>query len=158
MFPLKLVRSLVSGDNVTNNPLLLRIHHDDLDESDDNHCIATQSRTRIPLMLFAPTQELVKDTYRLASIARVIGMDLRPNPSLSHIIFSWPSPPPPCPPSSSSSTSSSSWGRPLHHHPRIHGHCRTTVFHCPSPLSPLLRFRTSDSLPVSPGVTSSWLS
>ncbi|XP_011099688.1 uncharacterized protein LOC105178045 [Sesamum indicum] len=110
MFPLKLVRSLVSGDNVTNNPLLLRIHHDDLDESDDNHCISTQSRARIPLMLFAPTQELVKDTYRLASIARVIGMDLRPNPSLSHIIFSWPSPPPPCPPSSSSSTSSSSWG------------------------------------------------
>ncbi|KAK4416637.1 hypothetical protein Salat_2489200 [Sesamum alatum] len=108
MFPLKLVRSLVSGDNVTNNPLLLRIHHDDLDETDDNHTISTQSRSRIPLMLFAPTQELVKDTYRLASIARVIGMDLRPNPSLSHIIFSWPSPPPP--PSSSSSASSSSWG------------------------------------------------
>ncbi|KAI3451609.1 hypothetical protein Pfo_008274 [Paulownia fortunei] len=111
MFPLKLVRSLVSGDDVTNNPLLLRIHHDNLDESDDNpssNSISAQSRNRIPLMLFIPTQELVKDTYRLASIARAIGMDLHPNPSLSHIIFSWPSPPS-CT-SSSSSISSSSWG------------------------------------------------
>lgn len=110
MFPLKLVRSLVSGDNVTNNPLLLRIHHDNLDESDDNHSISAQSRSRIPLMLFTPTQELVKDTYGLASIARAIGMDLHPNPSLSHIIFSWPPPVGPCASSSSSSTSSSSWG------------------------------------------------
>ncbi|GFP84140.1 hypothetical protein PHJA_000557700 [Phtheirospermum japonicum] len=62
-------------------------------------------------MLFIPTQELVRDTYRLASIARAIGMDFQPNPSLSHIIFSWPLPPPPpssCPSSSTSSSSSSS--------------------------------------------------
>ncbi|KAL2504690.1 hypothetical protein Adt_20311 [Abeliophyllum distichum] len=42
-------------------------------------------------MLFNPTQELVKDTYRLAKLATEIGMDLHPNSSLSHIIFSWPS-------------------------------------------------------------------
>ncbi|KAL6542474.1 hypothetical protein OROMI_024076 [Orobanche minor] len=98
MFPLKLLRSLVSGDDVTNNPLLLlHIHHD------DNPTIhSSNSRSRIPLMLFIPTQELVRDTYRLASIARAIGMDFHPNPSLSHIIFSWPSQP-----SSSSSSSSS---------------------------------------------------
>ncbi|KAL3630236.1 hypothetical protein CASFOL_023220 [Castilleja foliolosa] len=113
MFPLKLVRSLVSGDDVTNNPLLLRIHHDNLDENDDHHHHNNPnslSQTRIPLMLFIPTQELVRDTYRLASIARAIGMDFQPNPSLSHIIFSWPSPPPPssCPSSSTSSSSSSS--------------------------------------------------
>ncbi|PIN15483.1 hypothetical protein CDL12_11867 [Handroanthus impetiginosus] len=109
MLPLRLVRSFVSGDNITNNPLLLHIHHDDnLDEIDDNNptnIASTQSRNRIPLMLFNPTQELVKDTYRLASIARAIGMDLHPNPSLSHIIFSWPSPS--CASSSSSSSSSS---------------------------------------------------
>ncbi|KAG8383888.1 hypothetical protein BUALT_Bualt04G0061000 [Buddleja alternifolia] len=59
-------------------------------------------------MIFTPTQELVKDTYRLAKIARAIGMDLQPNPSLSHIIFSWPSPS-----STSTSTSSSySWSLP----------------------------------------------
>ncbi|KAL7101958.1 hypothetical protein ACP275_08G088700 [Erythranthe tilingii] len=111
MFPLKLVRSLVSGDDVTTttttNPLLRRIHNLD----DDNPTCCSSSRNRIPLMLFLPTQELVKDTYRLASIARFIGMDLHPNPSLSHIIFSWPptpSPPPPPPSTSSSSSSSTS--------------------------------------------------
>ncbi|KAK6150789.1 hypothetical protein DH2020_015721 [Rehmannia glutinosa] len=109
MFPLKLVRSLVSGDDATNNPLLLRIPHDNLDESDDDNPISAQSsRTKTPLMLFVPSQELVRDTYRLASIARAIGMNLHPNPSLSHIIFSWPSPPPSsCTPSSSSSCGSS---------------------------------------------------
>ncbi|KAL8477456.1 hypothetical protein ACS0TY_029663 [Phlomoides rotata] len=104
MLPLKLVRSLVSGDDVTNNPLFLHIHHDNnLEEVDDNNPISSQSRNRFPLMLFVPTQELVKDSYRLASIARAVGMNLHPNPSLSHIIFSWPSPP-----SSSTSTSTSS--------------------------------------------------
>ncbi|CAA0839512.1 Unknown protein [Striga hermonthica] len=106
MFPLKLVRSLISGDDVTNNPLLLRIHHDHLEENDDAINSSSKSRRRIPLMLFNPTQELVKDTYRLASIARAIGMDFHPNASLSHIIFSWPSPPGAS--SSRTSTSSSS--------------------------------------------------
>ncbi|KAL6519979.1 hypothetical protein OROHE_017122 [Orobanche hederae] len=106
MFPLKLLRSLVSGDDVTNNPLLLllHIHHD------DNPTIhSSNSRSRIPLMLFIPTQELVRDTYRLASIASAIGMDFHPNPSLSHIIFSWPSPPSSSSSSSCASSSSSTY-------------------------------------------------
>ncbi|KAL6551908.1 hypothetical protein OROGR_008062 [Orobanche gracilis] len=104
MFPLKLLRSLVSGDDVTNNPLLLlHIHRDNPYEKGDDENLTirlSKSGNRIPLMLFIPTQELVRDTYRLATIARAIGMDFHPNPSLSHIIFSWPSPPS----SSSSST------------------------------------------------------
>ncbi|GER35246.1 porphobilinogen deaminase [Striga asiatica] len=59
MFPLKLVRSLVSGDDVTNNPLLLRIHHDHLEENDEAINPSSKSRRRIPLMLFNPTQELL---------------------------------------------------------------------------------------------------
>ncbi|EPS71293.1 hypothetical protein M569_03463, partial [Genlisea aurea] len=62
---------------------------------------------KIPMILFIPAQELVGDTYRLAAIARDIGMDLQPNPTLSHIVFSWPasssSSPSPCGSSSSSS-------------------------------------------------------
>ncbi|XP_057770190.1 uncharacterized protein LOC130990014 [Salvia miltiorrhiza] len=109
MLPLKLVRSLVSGDDVT-NPLFLCIHHHNLEHESDDNEDPTLSRNKTPLMLFLPNQELVRDTYRLASIARAIGMDLQPNPSLSHIIFSWPSPPPPqsCT-LSSSSTSPHSW-------------------------------------------------
>ncbi|KAE9608659.1 hypothetical protein Lalb_Chr08g0238031 [Lupinus albus] len=45
---------------------------------------------------------LIIDTYKLATIARHLGFDLHPTPSLSHIIFSNPST------STSSSTSSSS--------------------------------------------------
>ncbi|XVE83414.1 hypothetical protein DITRI_Ditri16bG0087100 [Diplodiscus trichospermus] len=56
-------------------------------------------KTKTPLLLFLPTKELISDIYRLATIAREIGMDLYPTPSLSHIIFSY---------SSSSSSSSSS--------------------------------------------------
>lgn len=104
MFSLKFVHALVSGNNIQ-----LRIPSDGLDESEDgdDKTASAKSRNRVPLMLFIPTQELVKDTYRLASIARDIGMDLQPNPSLSHVIFSWPSIPIP---SSSSSSSSSPWG------------------------------------------------
>lgn len=102
MLPLKLVHALVSGTALTNP--LLRIPHDTLGQIDDG-VVLPQSRNRVPLMLFVPTQELVSDTYRLAAIARQIGMDLHPNPSLSHLIFSWP---PPCASSSSSSSSASS--------------------------------------------------
>ncbi|XP_047958364.1 uncharacterized protein LOC125203897 [Salvia hispanica] len=104
MLPLKLLRSLVSGDDVTTNPLFLCNLEQESDDSDD----PTSTRKKTPLMLFLPNQELVRDTYRLASIARALGMDLQPNPSLSHIIFSWPPPPPPPPPQSSSTPSSSS--------------------------------------------------
>ncbi|KAI3955124.1 hypothetical protein MKW92_050718 [Papaver armeniacum] len=83
MLSLKLVRSLILGETSNSNS-----------SSSDNE-------TKTPLLLFLPTKEIVKDTYRLATIAREMGMDLYPNPSLSHIIFSWP-------PSSSSPSSSSS--------------------------------------------------
>uniref|UniRef100_A0A5B7BQG9 Uncharacterized protein n=1 Tax=Davidia involucrata TaxID=16924 RepID=A0A5B7BQG9_DAVIN len=131
MLPLKLVRSLVLGDTI-NNPLLLTQNHHDHDHDgighdNDSDSSGTkfvhvdpqnghhkQRRTRstknttkpkckTPFLLFIPTKELVTDTYRLATLARDIGMDLYPNPSLSHIIFSWPSS------SASPSTSSSSY-------------------------------------------------
>ncbi|XP_062018718.1 uncharacterized protein LOC133735312 [Rosa rugosa] len=92
MLPLKLVRSLVFGETINNNPLLMDT--DDDDEEEDRNVVKT------PLLLFLPTKELVTDTYRLATIARDMGMDLHPTASLSHIILSHPPPPPP--PSSSS--------------------------------------------------------
>ncbi|CAN8298812.1 unnamed protein product [Cochlearia groenlandica] len=48
------------------------------------------SKSKTPLLFFVPTRELISDTYRLATIARDLGMDLYPTPSLSHIIFSFP--------------------------------------------------------------------
>lgn len=66
-----------------------------------------KNKRRLPLLLFTPTGELVSDTFRLAAIARDIGMDFHPTPSLSHLIFSWPTPSSPS--SSSSTSSSSSW-------------------------------------------------
>ncbi|KAJ4966698.1 hypothetical protein NE237_018547 [Protea cynaroides] len=129
MFSIKLLRSLVLGETI-NNPLLLTQNH--RDHSDDNVHVHTndgethqhrsssrresnnssESNTKTPLLIFLPTKEVVKDTYRLATIARDMGMDLYPSPSLSHFIFSWPSS---SPPSSSPfvpslwSSSSSSW-------------------------------------------------
>ena len=76
------------------------------------------TRSKIPALLFLPTKEIVSNTYRLATIARDLGMDLYPTPSLSHIIFSYPSSTPstssPSTPSSfpstwSFSSSSASW-------------------------------------------------
>ncbi|XP_010243503.1 PREDICTED: uncharacterized protein LOC104587547 [Nelumbo nucifera] len=55
------------------------------------HSGKNSSNTKTPLLLFLPTREIIRDTYRLATIARDMGMDLYPSPSLSHIIFSWPS-------------------------------------------------------------------
>ncbi|XVF58862.1 hypothetical protein PTKIN_Ptkin07bG0100200 [Pterospermum kingtungense] len=125
MLPLKLVR-----EAITQHPLLLsqKTHHHhtkfnlEADDHDDNHVSISKSssynfyyhsssnskstkpkpkpKTKIPLLLFLPTRELISDIYRLATIAREMGMDLCPTPSLSHIIFSYPS-------SSSSSSSSS---------------------------------------------------
>ncbi|XP_051140614.1 uncharacterized protein LOC127258018 [Andrographis paniculata] len=103
MLPLKLVHSLVSGTALTNPLLRIPLDDDNDNDEDEDDDVSPQSRIRVPLMLFVPTHELVSDTYRLAAIARQIGMDLHPNPSLSHLIFSWPPPP-----SSSSSFSASS--------------------------------------------------
>ncbi|TYJ38007.1 hypothetical protein E1A91_A05G413700v1 [Gossypium mustelinum] len=66
----------------------------------------TKPKSKTPFLLFLPTRELIGDTYRLANIAREMGMDLYPTPSLSHIIFSFSSSSPS--PSSSSSISSAS--------------------------------------------------
>ncbi|XP_060202076.1 uncharacterized protein LOC132630516 [Lycium barbarum] len=97
MLPLKLVRSLVSGDAIANPTRLVSLpfhqsdHTDHERKFDENIALSSMSSTeKIALMLFVPTRELVKDSYRLATLARDIGMDLFPNPSLSHIIFSWP--------------------------------------------------------------------
>lgn len=138
MLSVKLVRSLVLGETIINNPFTHHHHtHDDNDNDNDNdddndthtHTHAEydadddddahlQRRTlkssennnekdklkkkkkKMPLLLFIPTKELISDTFRLATIARDIGMDFHPSSSLSHLLFSWPSPP-----SSSSSSS-----------------------------------------------------
>nr|KYP61876.1 hypothetical protein KK1_016388 [Cajanus cajan] len=118
MLPLKLVRSLVLGETINHNPnLLTQNHHhhyshdDDDDESDDEahgtpHYRRRRRRRRYksPGLIFLPTKEIIRDTYRLATIARDLGLDLYPTPSLSHIIFSNPS----STPSSFSATSSCS--------------------------------------------------
>ncbi|XP_061360025.1 uncharacterized protein LOC133304071 [Gastrolobium bilobum] len=122
MLPLKLVRSLVLGETINHNPHMLtqnqhNVHtHDDDDDDDDeeeaNEAHATSQphhqrrrrrkrRSKTPCLVFLPNKEIIRDTYRLATIARDLGMDLYPTPSLSHIIFSNPS----STPSSSSSTS-----------------------------------------------------
>lgn len=133
MLPLKLVRSLVLGEAI-NNPLLLTSNHhhqDNIIHDDGNHDTktanfhhkqrksTTNKHQKTPLLLFIPTKELVTDTYKLAILARDIGMNFSPNPSLSHIIFSWPSSSPSSPPPPSafttlswSSTSLSSWSLP----------------------------------------------
>ncbi|CAJ1974844.1 unnamed protein product [Sphenostylis stenocarpa] len=119
MLPLKLVRSLVLGETINHNPhhLLTQNHHhchthddDDSDgDGDDDEARGTSQphhhrrrsssrrrrrrrrRYKIPALIFLPTKEIIRDTYRLATIARDLGLDLYPTPSLSHIIFSNPS-------------------------------------------------------------------
>ncbi|KAM7258070.1 hypothetical protein ACFE04_013811 [Oxalis oulophora] len=61
MFPLKLVRSLlVSGQILPHN----NNTKPKVDQS------TTTKRQKTPLLLFTPTNELITDTYRLATIAR----------------------------------------------------------------------------------------
>ncbi|XP_018445865.1 uncharacterized protein LOC108817627 [Raphanus sativus] len=139
MLPLKLARSLLLHEtlNLTHNS-------GDTNDGDDGDGGETsireilsssykkknQSKTRsrsnnnnskTALLFFVPTRELIADTYRLASIARDLGMDLYPTPSLSHVIFSFPprdSSVSPSPfstssrPSTWSSSSSLSWSLP----------------------------------------------
>ncbi|TXG60257.1 hypothetical protein EZV62_014830 [Acer yangbiense] len=63
MLPLKLVRSLVLGASLVQSQ-----------NNDESESSATKTKT--PLLVFLPTKELVSDTYRLATIAREMGMDL----------------------------------------------------------------------------------
>ncbi|XP_007048538.2 PREDICTED: uncharacterized protein LOC18611955 [Theobroma cacao] len=129
MLPLKLVR-----EAFTQHPLLLSQHHhrhhskSDLEDDDDENDASkpsiynfyyyssksTKPRTpksktkpKTPLLLFLPTKEVICDTFRLATIAREMGMDFNPTPSLSHIVFSYSSSSPSPSPSSSSASSSS---------------------------------------------------
>uniref|UniRef100_A0A1J3HDH3 Uncharacterized protein n=2 Tax=Noccaea caerulescens TaxID=107243 RepID=A0A1J3HDH3_NOCCA len=75
--------------------------------SDDKNNNTRNSKT--PLLYFVPTRELISDTYRLATIARDLGMDLYPTPSLSHIIFSFPPRESGSPSPASSSSHPSTW-------------------------------------------------
>ncbi|CAA7027060.1 unnamed protein product [Microthlaspi erraticum] len=128
MLPLKLARSLLLHEtfSLTHNP-------GDTDDGGGNEDGETsirqilssykQSKTRsrsddkknntrnskTPLLYFVPTRELISDTYRLATIARDLGMDLYPTPSLSHIIFSFPPRESGSPSPASSSSHPSTW-------------------------------------------------
>ncbi|OIW19384.1 hypothetical protein TanjilG_16849 [Lupinus angustifolius] len=114
MLPLKLIRSLVLGETIYNNPshlLTQNHHHHHHDSNDDDNEVEVaneiehhhhHSNSKTPAILFLPTKEIIIDTYKLATIARHLGFDLHPTPSLSHIIFSNPTS------SKSTSTSSSS--------------------------------------------------
>ncbi|KAL5997890.1 hypothetical protein ACLOJK_008823 [Asimina triloba] len=104
-----LIRSLVLGDNI-HDPLLLYQrrrhphHHHEEEESNDDESVDDDGRS---CLFFLPTHETIHDTRKLAAIARDMGMNFTPDPSLTYILFSWPDPPPPPPPSSSSSLSTS---------------------------------------------------
>ncbi|KAF2535666.1 hypothetical protein F2Q68_00023054 [Brassica cretica] len=125
MLPLKLARSLLLHETLN-----LTHSSGDTDEADGGEgetsireILSSQSKTRsrsknarknpkTPLLFFVPSRELISETYRLASIARDLGMDLYPTPSLSHIIFSFPpreSGSAPSPFSTSSSRPSTCW-------------------------------------------------
>lgn len=105
MLPLKLVRSLILGESISinnnnnNTHFLNQNHHPNHNEQPNETTTKARTRKRHGL-LFLPTKEIITNTYRLATIARDLGMDLHPTPSLSHMIFSNPS--------STPSTSSSS--------------------------------------------------
>ncbi|CAL9229689.1 unnamed protein product [Arabidopsis halleri] len=123
MLPLKLARSLLLHETLD-----LTHNSGDTDDGDEDGETSIrqilssykQSKTRsrsdkntrnlkIPLLYFVPTRELISDTYRLATIARDLGMDLYPTPSLSHIIFSFPSRESKSPSPFSSSSHPSTW-------------------------------------------------
>ncbi|KFK25231.1 hypothetical protein AALP_AA8G084400 [Arabis alpina] len=104
MLPLKLARSLLLHEtlNLTHNSGDTNDGDNDGEETSIRQILTsfnqskTKSRseksrnTKTPLLFFVPSRELISDTYRLATIARDLGMDLYPTPSLSHIIFSFP--------------------------------------------------------------------
>uniref|UniRef100_A0A7N0TZ89 Uncharacterized protein n=1 Tax=Kalanchoe fedtschenkoi TaxID=63787 RepID=A0A7N0TZ89_KALFE len=80
MLSLKLLRQTLA------DPLLLLLPHHHHNHEDQQP--TPRSRKTALVLVFAPTNEAVVDTCRLASIARDIGLDLNPTPSLSHIVFS----------------------------------------------------------------------
>ncbi|GMI86696.1 hypothetical protein like AT5G08770 [Hibiscus trionum] len=90
------------NDACNSRPSFYNFHHH------SSKLAKPKTKTKTPLLLFVPTRELISDTYSLANIAREMGMDLYPTPSLSHIIFSFSSSSPSPSSSSSSSASSSS--------------------------------------------------
>ncbi|XP_010423022.1 PREDICTED: uncharacterized protein LOC104708200 [Camelina sativa] len=109
MLPLKLARSLLLHEtlNLTHNSGDTNDGKEEEEEEGETSIRQIlssykQSKTRsrsekkntrnskTPLLYFVPTRELISDTYRLATVARDLGMDLYPTPSLSHIIFSFP--------------------------------------------------------------------
>lgn len=113
MLPLKLVRSIILGKTINQNPHFLnQNHHDDDDEEQEQPKETNKKERRFkkrPGLLFLPTQEIITNTYKLATIARDLGMNLHPTPSLSHIIFSNPSSTPSTSSSSPSTPSTSSF-------------------------------------------------
>ncbi|KAH0907663.1 hypothetical protein HID58_039490, partial [Brassica napus] len=125
MLPLKLARSLLLHEtlNLTHNSGEPNEVDGGEGETSIREILSSQSKTRsrskntrknpkTPLLFFVPSRELISETYRLASIARDLGMDLYPTPSLSHIIFSFPpreSGSAPSPFSTSSSRPSTCW-------------------------------------------------
>lgn len=113
MLPLKLVRSLILGETINQNPHFLNQnhHHNDDDEQEQSEETNRKERRfkKRPGLLFLPTQEIITNTYKLATIARDLGMNLHPTPSLSHIIFSNPSSTPSTSSSSPSTPSTSSF-------------------------------------------------
>ncbi|XP_015937615.1 uncharacterized protein LOC107463344 [Arachis duranensis] len=98
MLPLKLLRSLVLGESINHHPHLMHSHAHSEQQNEEEQdgrrrsrrrrIRARRRRSKTAGLLFLPTREIVTDTYRLAAIARTLGMDLFPTPSLSHIIFS----------------------------------------------------------------------
>ncbi|XP_058781334.1 uncharacterized protein LOC131655495 [Vicia villosa] len=96
MLPLKLVRSLILGESISinnNSHFLNQNHHHNHNEQQQQQPNETTTTRRKRFrkrhgLLFLPTKEIITNTYRLATIARDLGMDLHPTPSLSHIIFS----------------------------------------------------------------------
>ncbi|CAM8901160.1 unnamed protein product [Rhodiola kirilowii] len=93
MLSFKLLREALA------DPLLLLPNHHHhrppataaADDSDQQPTLPNPKSDKTLALLFVPINEVVIDTYRLASIARDIGLDLHPTPSLSHIVFSAPS-------------------------------------------------------------------
>ena len=88
MLPLKLVRSLVLGETINHNPhhILTQNHHHNSDDDDDDEAHGTSQpqhhrrrrKYKRPGLIFLPTKEIIRDTYRLATIARDLGLDLYP--------------------------------------------------------------------------------
>lgn len=81
MLSLKLVRSLVLKETI----------HDPFHFYEKPR--GNEEGRHHPCLIFLPTREIIYETYKLAIIARDMGMNFSPDPSLSNIVFSFPSSP-----------------------------------------------------------------